>query len=96
MLQCLVDLGFNLSPPVVSDSAALFAGLEEFRQHLGGRLTLTMLEAVGKPLDVHEIDRGRMRQAIDDVAQFAAVHGGHQAAACDSIVPASPAEQLGR
>jgi 3-dehydroquinate synthase len=96
VLQCLVDLGFNLSPPVVSDSTALFAGLEEFRQHLGGRLTLTMLEAVGKPLDVHEIDRGRMRQAIDEVAQFAAVHGGHRAAACDSIVPTSPATQLGR
>ena len=31
-------------------------GLEEFRQHLGGRLTITMLRGVGDPIDVHEID----------------------------------------
>ncbi len=96
VLQCLAELGFNLSPPVVSDSAALFAGLEEFRQHLGGRLTLTMLEAVGKPLDVHEVDRERMRQAIEEVAQFAAAHVRQSPVAPGDAVPASPSAQLGR
>ena len=95
VLHCLCDLGFNLNPPVASDSAALFAGLEEFRQHLGGRLTLTMLEAVGKPLDVHEVDYGRMRQAIDEVARFAAAHG-QPAASHDDVIPTSPAAKLGR
>jgi 3-dehydroquinate synthase len=95
VLHCLSELGFDLNPPVASDSAALFAGLEEFRQHLGGRLTLTMLEAVGKPIDVHEVDHGRMRQAIDEVAQFAAAHG-QMASSRDDVIPTSPAAQLGR
>jgi 3-dehydroquinate synthase len=36
----------------------VFEGLREFREHLGGDLTLTMLEAVGRGRDVHEIDLG--------------------------------------
>jgi 3-dehydroquinate synthase len=69
-LRCLADLGFPLDQPALRDADALFAGLEEFRQHLGGRLTLTMLQAVGQPVDVHAIDRDRMRQAIEHVARY--------------------------
>jgi 3-dehydroquinate synthase len=64
VLRCLVDLGFALDHPILRDPTALFDGLEEFRQHLGGRLTLTMLEAVGRPIDVHEVDEPKMRAAI--------------------------------
>jgi 3-dehydroquinate synthase len=46
-------------------TSAIFDGLEEFRQHLGGRLTLTMLSDVGKMLQVHEVDYNKMRQAIE-------------------------------
>jgi 3-dehydroquinate synthase len=42
----------------------LVDGLEEFRQHLGGRLTLTMLTGVGQPIDVHQVDSQRMKDAI--------------------------------
>lgn len=42
----------------------IFDGLEEFRQHLGGQLTITLLKDIGRPVDVHEIDRGAMREAI--------------------------------
>jgi 3-dehydroquinate synthase len=42
----------------------VFSGLEEFRQHLGGRLTLTMLQSIGNPVDVHEVDLRRMKLAI--------------------------------
>ena len=61
VLRCLVDLGFALGHPALRDVNALFEGLEEFRQHLGGRLTLTMLRGVGNPIDVHEIDDRLMR-----------------------------------
>jgi 3-dehydroquinate synthase len=64
VLRCLSDLGFALGDPALRDTAALFDGLEEFRQHLGGRLTLTMLRGVGDPIDVHEIDVPLMREAI--------------------------------
>ena len=69
ILSCLRDLGFELScPQLVAESHRLFAGLEEFRQHLGGRLTLTMLDAVGQPIDVHEVDRAAMSAAISRIA----------------------------
>ena len=65
-------LGLPLDHPQMHDFDALFAGLEEFRQHLGGRLTLTMLRGVGDPIEVHEIDRDAMRRAIERVAEVAA------------------------
>ncbi len=71
VLNCLADLGFKLHDPALDDADVLFQGMEEFRQHLGGRLTLTMLHGVGKPIDVHEIDRPRMVEAIERVAAFA-------------------------
>ena len=67
VLRCLSDLGFPLHHPILRETDALFAGLEEFRQHLGGRLTLTMLRGVGDPVDVHEVDLGLMASAIEQV-----------------------------
>jgi 3-dehydroquinate synthase len=64
VVGCLADLGFTLAHPALRDTASLFDGLEEFRQHLGGRLTVTMLRGVGDPLDVHEVDHRLMREAI--------------------------------
>jgi len=64
VLRCLTDLGFSLGHTVLADSESLYRGLEEFRQHLGGRLTLTMLRGVGSPVDVHEINWSLMRKAI--------------------------------
>ena len=71
VLRSLRDLGLPLDHPALRDTDALFAGLEEFRQHLGGRLTLTMLRGVGDPIEVHEIDRPAMLEALRRVAEFA-------------------------
>lgn len=79
VLQCLSQLGFKLHDPALDDCDVLFEGMEEFRQHLGGRLTLTMLTDVGRPIDVHEVNRAQMRTAMQRVAEFAA-----QQAACGS------------
>jgi len=68
VLRCLTDLGLSFDDPYLHDTHTLFDGLEEFRQHLGGRLTLTMLRGIGRPLNVHEVDRDLMRRAIDTVA----------------------------
>jgi 3-dehydroquinate synthase len=70
ILQCLSDFGFSLDSPYLHDAATLFGGLEEFRQHLGGRLTLTMLTDIGHTVDVHEVEEQKMREAIEMVASF--------------------------
>ncbi len=53
------------------DGDVIFDGLEEFRQHLGGELTITLVADVGRPFDVHTIDRQAMREAISMVSSRA-------------------------
>ena len=71
VVACLTQLGFALDHPQLSDLPQLLAGLEEFRQHLGGRLTLTMLRGIGQPMDVHEVDRNLVGRAVEQVRQSA-------------------------
>lgn len=61
--RCFGQLGLPLWDPALDDFDRILDGLEEFRQHLGGRLTVTMLRDVGDPIDVHAIDPEAMRQA---------------------------------
>lgn len=67
IVECLDRLGLLVPHSALEETDELFKGLEEFRQHLGGRLTVTMLQGLGKPIDVHEIDHRLMRQAIATV-----------------------------
>ena len=65
VVDCLQRLGLPVWDPILdSHLSELLSGLEEFRQHLGGRLTVTMLEGVGRPVNVHEIDHWAMKKAI--------------------------------
>lgn len=47
------------------DQPAVLRGLDEFREHLGGRLTIMLLKAIGVPFDAHEIDKGVMLGSIE-------------------------------
>jgi 3-dehydroquinate synthase len=74
--RCLADLGLPLWDETLDDFDRVLVGLEEFRQHLGGRLTITMLKQIGEPIDVHEIDASAMRTAASKLHQFARQHVG--------------------
>ncbi len=67
VLRCPSGLRLPLRHPALADADGLMRGLEEFRQHLGGRLTVTLLRDVGQPVDVHEVDPAAMRRAIASV-----------------------------
>jgi len=71
VLRCLSDFGFALDVPDLHETDTLYEGLEEFRQHLGGRLTLTMLRGIGQPIEVHEVDFQQMETAIGQLSEFA-------------------------
>ncbi|HEX4305974.1 MAG TPA: 3-dehydroquinate synthase [Solirubrobacterales bacterium] len=62
----LEALGFDLSPAEL-DNPALLDGLTEFREHLGGELTITVIDAIGSQVDVHEIDTRLMTAAIEEL-----------------------------
>jgi 3-dehydroquinate synthase len=42
-------------------------GLEEFREHLGGQLTLTLLKGIGQGVEVHEIILPKMLDALQQL-----------------------------
>ncbi|KAA1258512.1 3-dehydroquinate synthase [Rubripirellula obstinata] len=65
--ECLSNLGIGLWHEAIRPIDRLMQGLEEFRQHLGGRLTITMLQGVGDPINVHEIDSDAMKIAIEKI-----------------------------
>lgn len=68
VIDCLRRLGLPVWDPILdSHRNPLLLGLEEFRQHLGGRLTVTMLQDIGQPVDVHEIDHQAMGDAMDEL-----------------------------
>ena len=52
----------RLDPPEHTDS--VLSGLADFQEHLGGRLTIMLLKAIGQPFDVHEIRRDLVVQSI--------------------------------
>lgn len=70
--KCLSDLGMRLWHDALNPIDRLMSGLEEFRQHLGGRLTITMLRGVGDPVNVHEIDSAVMASAIEKLRDISA------------------------
>jgi 3-dehydroquinate synthase len=70
ILECLADLGLPLYHPAMGESDVLFEGLDEFREHLGGRLTIALLKAIGSPVDVHEVDENAMRRAMDQLRTY--------------------------
>jgi 3-dehydroquinate synthase len=44
---------------------SVLRGLEEFREHLGGQLTITLLAAIGRGFEVNAIDEQRMEECIE-------------------------------
>lgn len=51
---------------------SVFAGLAEFREHLGGQLTVMLLRSIGQTFDVHDIDTSAMIRSIDVLKQVEA------------------------
>ena len=43
----------------------MLRGLAEFQEHLGGRLTIMLLEDIGRPFDAHEIRTDLMVRSIE-------------------------------
>ncbi|MDB5001303.1 MAG: aroB [Mucilaginibacter sp.] len=66
IIQTLQNLGFEVSHHLLQvngENSPILAGLEEFREHLGGQLTIMLLNAIGEGEEVHEIDTELLKQA---------------------------------
>lgn len=75
ILNCLTTCGFPLWYSEMQTRRAdgrrmLFAGLEAFREHLGGQLSLTMLHGPGKPFEANSIREDLLELAALDLQAF--------------------------
>ena len=74
-ILCLLEqLGFDLFVPDLfhadTDGQLLvLAGLEEFREHLGGELTITLLRHIGDGFEVHDMDPRLVERCIRLLSQ---------------------------
>ncbi len=72
VLNVLATLGLKTYHPALdwTDKKGVrrvLAGLDEFREHLGGELTVLLLEGLGKGTDVHEFDIALLDESIDEL-----------------------------
>ncbi len=77
ILETLKNYGFKLwvsqLESKLDDPAnenSLLHGLEEFREHLGGKLTIMLLEGIGKGVEVNSVDYDIYRKAIEKLEVF--------------------------
>ena len=72
ILNVIQRLGFELFAPVreirrPTGPQDMLDGLEEFREHLGGRLSIPMITAPGQRLEIHEINGPVVKAAFDEL-----------------------------
>ena len=72
ILNLLEKLGFKLfaSELLNADNAslpAMLSGLEEFREHLGGELSITLLTEIGRSIEVHEMQPDVIAAAVREL-----------------------------
>lgn len=73
ILLLLEALGFELFTHELLNtntdgSLMVLQGLEEFREHLGGELTITLLRGIGQGFEVHDMDTRVVMQAVQELA----------------------------
>lgn len=77
VLRLIRDLGLPLWDAALDEETGdgrprVLDGLTEFREHLGGELTVTLLRAIGEGFEVHRMDEALIRRAILRLRQQAA------------------------
>jgi len=78
IVDLLSDLGFSLYVPELEsgrqfESSSLLEGLAEFREHLGGQLTVMLLKGIGQSVEVHEMNPAEIMRSVHVLRQFRTV-----------------------
>ncbi len=96
VIDLLIALQLPIAVPELSahagapdHPASVLRGLEEFREHLGGQLTIMLLRGIGTAFDVHEIRTEVMIRSIGVLTRIEAARAS--SAAGDEMLLAAPA-----
>ncbi|MBC7979303.1 MAG: 3-dehydroquinate synthase, partial [Armatimonadetes bacterium] len=72
VLKVLAGLGLKIYHPALDwtnkkGKRRVLDGLDEFREHLGGRLTVLLLKDLGEGVDVHEFDMDLLDESVEEL-----------------------------
>jgi 3-dehydroquinate synthase len=68
IVNLIKKIGFEITHPlleVTGDDSPILIGLQEFREHLGGELTIMLLNQIGVGVEVHEMDAALIKKASE-------------------------------
>ena len=76
ILDGLRSVGFQLWDPALElvdghGRRRIYGGLEDFRTHLGGQLTIAMPDGIGRRQDIHEIDTTTLDAVLEHLRSIA-------------------------
>lgn len=82
ILGLIEAVGFATYDPFIDasehDKPIILRGLEEFREHLGGELTITLVPEVGRKVEVNEMDEAEILAAIEELKKRSSVTAGQK------------------
>ena len=72
VLRLLETLGFRLFDKLLltedeNREPTILKGLEEFREHLGGQLTITLIQGIGEGIEVNAMDKAEILASVNDL-----------------------------
>ncbi|MFZ4763481.1 MAG: 3-dehydroquinate synthase [Roseimicrobium sp.] len=81
IIELVEKIGFTTYSPhlhshTTSGALTVLEGLEEFREHLGGELTVTLVPEIGRKIEVHEMDHAKILEAVNALAERAGCPDG--------------------
>jgi 3-dehydroquinate synthase len=82
VLRLLERMGFRLWDDALAERDAdgrrrVLSGLREFREHLGGRLHVTLLRGLGDGFDVNEMDESTLEAVLNRLEARSTQTGAH-------------------
>jgi 3-dehydroquinate synthase len=73
ILHLLLKAGFEITHPLLdiqNETSEILKGLEEFREHLGGQLTIMLLADIGTGEEVHDLNLSLLKQAAQKLHEY--------------------------
>ena len=73
ILHLLLKAGFEITNPLLdiqNETSEILKGLEEFREHLGGQLTVMLLTDIGVGEEVHDLNFPLLKQASQKLQEY--------------------------
>ena len=73
-IDLIERLGFTTYDPTLHEVdgeqiSLILKGLDEFREHLGGELTISLIQGIGEGVEVHAMDKMHIKSTLDELRE---------------------------